>query len=50
MTYKIKNIKISIVIPAHNEEKYIVKCLESISKASSLYENQVEMIVVLNSV
>ncbi|WP_155591186.1 glycosyltransferase [Lysinibacillus cavernae] len=43
-----ENIKISILIPAHNEEKYIGKCLESISRASKLYENQVEIIVVLN--
>ncbi|MGG0655305.1 glycosyltransferase [Rummeliibacillus pycnus] len=43
-----EDIKISIIIPAHNEEKYIEKCLESISKASKLYKNQVEIIVVLN--
>ncbi len=43
-----EDIKISIIIPAHNEEKYIRKCLESISKASRLFENQVETIVVLN--
>lgn len=43
-----EDIKTSIVIPAHNEEKYIGKCLESISKASKLFKNQVEIIVVLN--
>lgn len=43
-----EDIKISIIIPAHNEEKYIGKCLESIIKASKLTENQVEIIVVLN--
>lgn len=43
-----EDIKFSIIIPAHNEEKYIGKCLESISKASKLFENQVEVIVVLN--
>lgn len=43
-----ESIKFSIIIPAHNEEKYIGKCLESISKASKLFENQVEVIVVLN--
>ena len=45
---KKEDIKISIVIPAHNEEKYIGKCLESILKASKSFENQVEIIVVLN--
>jgi len=43
-----EDIKFSIIIPAHNEEKYIGKCLESISKASKAFENQVEVIVVLN--
>ena len=45
---KERGYKISIVIPAHNEEKYIGKCLESILKASKSFENQVEIIVVLN--
>ncbi|WP_445477246.1 glycosyltransferase [Lysinibacillus irui] len=43
-----EDIKISIIIPAHNEEKYIGKCLESISRASKLFKNQIEIIVVLN--
>lgn len=43
-----EDIKISVVIPAYNEEKYIGKCLECISKASKPFENQVEIIVVLN--
>ncbi|CAM5235223.1 Glycosyl transferase family 2 OS=Lysinibacillus sphaericus OX=1421 GN=LS41612_12195 PE=4 SV=1 [Lysinibacillus sphaericus] len=43
-----EDVIISIIIPAHNEEKYIGKCLESISKASKLLQNQVEIIVVLN--
>ncbi|GLY12694.1 glycosyltransferase [Pseudobacillus badius] len=43
-----EDIKFSIIIPAHNEEKYIGKCLESISKASKSFKNQVEVIVVLN--
>ncbi|MCH7323383.1 glycosyltransferase [Solibacillus sp. MA9] len=43
-----EDIKISIIIPALNEEKYIGKCLASISKASKLFENQLEIIVVLN--
>ena len=43
-----EDIKISIIIPAHNEEQYIGKCLESILKASEPFKNQVEIIVVLN--
>ncbi|KZZ85591.1 glycosyltransferase [Bacillus sp. SJS] len=41
-------IKFSIIIPAHNEEKYIGKCLDSIMAASASYQGQVEIIVVLN--
>lgn len=43
-----EDIRISVVIPAHNEEKYIGKCLESIIEASKLLKDQVEIIVVLN--
>jgi len=43
-----EDIKFSIIIPAHNEEKYIGKCLDSISKASKSFKNQVEVIAVLN--
>jgi glycosyltransferase involved in cell wall biosynthesis len=40
--------KISIIIPAHNEEKYIARCLESIRTAESRIDLPVEKIVVLN--
>ena len=41
--------KFSIIIPAHNEESYIKKCLDSIKSASDTFnENDVEVIVVLN--
>ncbi|MDM5234526.1 glycosyltransferase [Lysinibacillus pakistanensis] len=43
-----KDVKFSVIIPAHNEEKYIGECLESIAKAAQSYKNQVEVIVVLN--
>lgn len=43
-----EKIKFSVIIPAHNEEKYIGKCLESIKKASQAYADQIEIIVVLN--
>ncbi len=40
--------KISIVIPAHNEEKYIEGCLSAITIASKNVHQTVEIIVVLN--
>jgi len=40
--------KFSILIPAHNEEKFIGKCLESIHAAARAYPHQVEIIVALN--
>ncbi len=40
--------KISIIIPAHNEENYLPKCLDSISVAASKIEFPVEIIVSLN--
>ena len=43
-----EDLKISVIIPAHNEEKYIGKCLESIVKASKSLHYPVEIIVVLN--
>ncbi|NQZ30613.1 MAG: glycosyltransferase [Oceanospirillaceae bacterium] len=41
-------MKISIVIPAHNEEKYIGRCLASINEQVATNDLQVETIVVLN--
>jgi glycosyltransferase involved in cell wall biosynthesis len=38
----------SIIIPAHNEEKYIGACLESIEKAKQYVDEPVEVIVSLN--
>ena len=40
--------KISIIVPAHNEEQYIPKCLESIWTAASRVDVPVEVVVVLN--
>ena len=40
--------KISVIIPAHNEEKYITKCLDSIRIAESNIGIPVEIIVSLN--
>ena len=40
--------KISIIIPAHNEEKYLPKCLDSIYLAASKIEFPIEVIISLN--
>jgi len=40
--------KVSVIIPAHNEEKYISKCLDSIRTAESNIDIPVEIIVSLN--
>ena len=42
-------MKISIVIPAHNEEKYIGKCLTSIVNLKVPPEVELEIVVVLNN-
>ncbi|QPB83672.1 glycosyltransferase [Pseudoalteromonas rubra] len=41
-------MKISVVIPAHNEESYIARCLSSIKDQLIPQEMEVETIVVLN--
>ncbi|MDO8667795.1 MAG: glycosyltransferase family A protein [bacterium] len=42
-------MKLSIIIPAYNEEKYIGKCLESISRAAKNSGHEVEVIVINNA-
>ena len=39
---------VSVIIPAHNEEKYVERCIESINEAASVYGGDVEKIVVCN--
>lgn len=39
---------LSIAIPAHNEEKYIGRCIESILSSARLAEQSVEIVVALN--
>jgi len=41
-------MKFSIIVPAHNEEKFIGGCLKSIRRAATPYPGAVETIVVLN--
>lgn len=40
--------KISVIVPAHNEEQFIGKCLKSIQAASRRCNNPVEVVVCLN--
>ena len=39
---------ISVIIPAHNEEKYVRRCIESVRESDNLYPGQTEIIVVCN--
>jgi glycosyltransferase involved in cell wall biosynthesis len=41
-------MKFSIIVPAHNEERFISKCLSSIVDASREINDEVEIMVVLN--
>jgi|WetSurMetagenome_2_1015567.scaffolds.fasta_scaffold60982_3 glycosyltransferase involved in cell wall biosynthesis len=40
--------RISVIIPAHNEEEYIGRCLESVRAAARKLPTPVEAVVVLN--
>lgn len=39
---------VSVVIPAHNEERYVERCLRSVKRSAANYGGRVEMIVVCN--
>ena len=39
---------ISVIIPAHNEEKYVARCIRSVRAAAKHYGGKVEIIVVCN--
>jgi len=41
-------MKYSVIIPAHNEEAFIGKCLQSVQSAADHITEEVEMIVALN--
>lgn len=41
-------MKLSVVIPAHNEEKFISSCFASIRRASNFAKKEVEIVTVLN--
>ena len=39
---------ISVIIPAHNEEKYVARCINSVRAAAGKFRGDVEIIVVCN--
>ena len=43
-----KKRTVTVVIPAHNEERYVSRCIGSIRKAAEFYGGEVEIIVVCN--
>lgn len=43
-----KKYSMTVVIPAHNEEKYIARCISSVKAAAKEYGGKVEIIVVCN--
>ena len=38
----------TVVVPAHNEEKYVVRCIDSIRQAAEYFGKPVEIIIVCN--
>ena len=42
------NTHISVIIPAHNEERYITRCIKSVDETKKEFKGQVEVIVVCN--
>ena len=43
-----ESFDVSVVVPAHNEEKYVLRCIESIRAAAAQYGGSVEIVVVCN--
>ena len=43
-----KKIHVSVVVPAHNEEKYVKRCIDSIKELASHFKGNVETIIVCN--
>ena len=39
---------VSVIVPAHNEEKYVVRCIHSIREAEKEFGGGVEIIVICN--
>ena len=43
-----KKVHVSVVIPAHNEEKYVERCIGSVKKSAEKFGGNVEIIVMCN--
>ena len=43
-----ESFDVSVVVPAHNEEKYVLRCMESIRAAAAEFGGSVEIVVVCN--
>ena len=41
-------IHVSVIVPAHNEEKYVRRCILSIKESASAFKGNVEIIIVCN--
>lgn len=48
MKHSKKKTHLSVIIPAHNEERYIKRCIESIKRADQSFPGNTEIIVVCN--
>ncbi len=45
---KREKVHVSVVIPAHNEEKYVERCIQSVRESAKHFRGNVEIIVVCN--
>ena len=43
-----EKIHVSVVVPAHNEEKYVKRCIDSIQASARHFKGNVEIIIVCN--
>ena len=43
-----EKIHVSVVVPAHNEEKYVKRCIDSICESANKFKGNVEIIIVCN--
>ncbi len=43
-----EKIHVSVVVPAHNEEKYVKRCIDSIRASANKFKGNVEIIIVCN--